>query len=112
MSHPLERVFEILGSQVALATALGVTKAAVGQWRGPGRKVPAEHCPVIERLTSGAVRCEDLRPDVQWAVLRAKVPARQGRRQPARGGASPRAPRRSRPEFTAHPATPWLMSGT
>jgi len=25
----------------------------------------------IERETSGAVRCEDLRPDVDWGVLRA-----------------------------------------
>jgi len=70
MNHPLDRAFEVLGSQVALANALGVTKAAVGQWRDPGRRVPAEHCPVIERLTDGAVRCEDLRPDVQWGVLR------------------------------------------
>jgi DNA-binding transcriptional regulator YdaS (Cro superfamily) len=32
--------------------------------------VPAAHCPSIERATKGAVRCEDLRPDVDWAVLR------------------------------------------
>ena len=32
--------------------------------------VPAEHCPAIERATKGAVRCEDIRPDVDWAVLR------------------------------------------
>lgn len=55
----------------ALADHLGVTKGAVGQWKLDGRRIPAEHCPVIERLVNGGVRCEDLRPDVDWAYLRA-----------------------------------------
>jgi DNA-binding transcriptional regulator YdaS (Cro superfamily) len=38
-------------------------------WKHRGR-VPAEHCPSIERATQGAVRCEQLRPDVEWFVLR------------------------------------------
>jgi DNA-binding transcriptional regulator YdaS (Cro superfamily) len=69
--HPLDNAVEIVGSQAALAAALGVTKSAVNQWKDPGRRVPAEKCPDIERLTKGAVRCEDLRPDVSWNVLRA-----------------------------------------
>jgi len=68
--HPVDVAAEIMGSQVALASALGVTKAAVSQWKDEGRRVPAEHCPAIERLTGGKVRCEDLRPDVPWDVLR------------------------------------------
>lgn len=70
MSHPIDRAATILGSQSAMASALGVSKSAVGQWKEPGRRVPAEHCPVIERLTGGCVRCEDLRPDIEWGVLR------------------------------------------
>lgn len=70
MTHPIDRAVQIVGSQSALAASLGITKAAVWQWKEDGRKVPAEHCPSIERLTGGAVRCEDLRPDVNWAVLR------------------------------------------
>lgn len=70
MDHPVDRAAKVLGSQKALASALGVTKAAVGQWKDKGRRVPAEHCPSIERLTGGSVRCEDLRPDVAWDVLR------------------------------------------
>jgi DNA-binding transcriptional regulator YdaS (Cro superfamily) len=58
----------------ALGEKLGVTKGAVGQWKLPGRRVPAEHCPAIERLTEGAVRCEDLRPDVDWAIVRSGAP--------------------------------------
>jgi DNA-binding transcriptional regulator YdaS (Cro superfamily) len=68
--HPIELAADIVGSEVKLATALGVTRAAVNQWKDEGRRVPAEHCPAIERLTNGAVRCEALRPDIEWAVLR------------------------------------------
>ncbi len=45
-------------------------------WKKRGR-VPAEHCPAIERATGGAVRCEDLRPDIEWGVLRAPPSAQQ-----------------------------------
>ena len=75
--HPIDLAASIVGSQVALALALGVSKAAVNQWKAPDRQVPAEHCPAIERLTGGSVRCEDLRPDVAWDVLRAAAPAAQ-----------------------------------
>jgi DNA-binding transcriptional regulator YdaS (Cro superfamily) len=68
--HPIDLAAEIVGSQTALAAALGVSKGAVPQWKDEGRRVPAEHCPTIERLTGGKVRCEDLRPDIDWAVLR------------------------------------------
>lgn len=68
--HPIDIAARIVGSQVALARELSVTKAAVNQWKQPGRKVPAEHCPAIERLTGGKVRCEELRSDVDWAYLR------------------------------------------
>lgn len=54
----------------SLADHLGVTKGAVSQWKLDGRRIPAEHCPVIERLTEGEVRCEALRPDVDWEYLR------------------------------------------
>lgn len=57
-------------TQAAFAELLGVSQSALWQWGLPDRKVPAEHCPAIERLTKGQVRCEELRPDVDWAVLR------------------------------------------
>jgi DNA-binding transcriptional regulator YdaS (Cro superfamily) len=67
---PLEIAAKIVGSQTVLANLLGVSKGAIPQWKGEGQRVPAEHCPVIERVTGGAVRCEDLRPDIEWGVLR------------------------------------------
>jgi DNA-binding transcriptional regulator YdaS (Cro superfamily) len=70
MAHPIDIAAALLGSQQALATALGVTRAAVSQWKDPDRRVPAEHCLVIQRLTGGKVTCQQLRPDMEWGVLR------------------------------------------
>jgi DNA-binding transcriptional regulator YdaS (Cro superfamily) len=52
----------------------------VWPWFNTERRVPAEHCPAIERATraraaagddtSLIVTCEELRPDVLWSVLR------------------------------------------
>lgn len=64
-----EALATVEGSPSALAAKLGdgVTRQNVEYWVKKGR-VPAEYCPAIERATS--VRCEDLRPDVAWGVLR------------------------------------------
>ncbi len=71
--HPIDKASDVVGSQAALASLLNVTRAAVGQWKDEGRRVPAEHCLVIERetrLRGTPVTCEELRPDMDWAVLR------------------------------------------
>lgn len=69
--NALERAIEKVGGVSALATAIGVAQSAPSMWKKRGN-VPAEHCPAIERATSGDVRCEDLRPDVAWGVLRSE----------------------------------------
>lgn len=72
MSNPaLDRAIEIIGSATALAKLLGISKGAVSQWKDEGRKVPLEHCPLIERGTNREVKCEELRPDVDWEYVRA-----------------------------------------
>lgn len=43
-----------------------VSKASVSRWKR--ERVPAEVCPDIEAITG--VQCEELRPDVNWSVLR------------------------------------------
>lgn len=53
-----------------LADEIGVPAPLISQWRRGVRPVPAERCPAIERATGGAVTCEELRPDVDWAYLR------------------------------------------
>lgn len=54
----------------SLARKLGINPVLVSQWKNGYRAVPAERCPDIEVATGGKVRCEDLRPDVEWSVLR------------------------------------------
>lgn len=53
-----------------MANSLGVKPATVNQWVSGARPIPAGRCPEIERATNGRVKCEDLRPDVDWAYLR------------------------------------------
>jgi len=67
----LNRALELV-KLVAMAEALGVQYQLIQQWRTPGRAYacPAEHCIGVERATEGRVRCEELRPDINWAYLR------------------------------------------
>ena len=58
------------GAAALLAKQIGVTPVLVSQWRTGTRQVPAERCVDIERATGGVVRCEELRPDVDWNYLR------------------------------------------
>ena len=53
-----------------MARILDVKPPTVNQWISGERPIPAEQCPAIERATNGQVKCEELRPDVDWAVLR------------------------------------------
>jgi DNA-binding transcriptional regulator YdaS (Cro superfamily) len=69
--HPLDKAARAAGlTLAALADRLGVTRAAVAQWKQSGRHVPARHCPPIERLCNGRVRCEELNALVDWAYVR------------------------------------------
>lgn len=61
------------GETKRLAFAIGVAPSVVSQWKNGVRQVPADRCPAIERATGGLLRCEVLRPDVDWAVLRLPV---------------------------------------
>lgn len=77
MSNHIQRAADFFGGQAKLARALGVKPPTVNQWTNGDRPVPAERCPQIEQLTKGSIRCEDLRPDVNWAVLRGKPRPKQ-----------------------------------
>ncbi len=67
--NSLDMAIRIAGGQSALAALIDATPQVVNNWVRRGN-VPAEHCPAIERATDGGVRCEDLRPDVDWSYLR------------------------------------------
>ncbi|HEX8610188.1 MAG TPA: helix-turn-helix domain-containing protein [Telluria sp.] len=80
----LDKAVSYVGTVQNMADHLGVTKGAISQWKQEGRRIPAEHCPAIERLTARGVRCEQMRPDVDWEYLRLVVAAK-----PPRSRASP-----------------------
>ena len=65
----LSKAVELMGGLRSAQKTLELnTYQALQAWRRT--RVPAEYCPAIEKATQGAVRCEDLRPDVDWAYLR------------------------------------------
>lgn len=59
---PLQRAIRKLGSQKALADALGVRSPSVSEWKSRG--VPAERCAQIEAATGGEVTRYELRPEI------------------------------------------------
>lgn len=65
--NALEQAIQKAGGIAALASGIDVAASSPSMWK-KRKRVPAEYCPAIERLTG--VRCEELRPDVEWSVLR------------------------------------------
>lgn len=66
---PLDHAIRLGGGITKFAKSLGLkSHMVVYQWTKT--RVPAEHCPAIERETGAVIRCEDLRPDIEWCVLR------------------------------------------
>lgn len=62
-SEAVLRASKTLGGHAALARALGVKPPTVQQWVNGERPVPPGRCVSIERLTSGNVTRQELRPD-------------------------------------------------
>lgn len=58
------RVKKVFKSQKRLAESLGLEPMTVCQWFRPGRRIPAEHCLAIHRLSEGSIALSDLRPDL------------------------------------------------
>ena len=69
-AHPLDVAARIVGGREALGRILGVSAAAIGNWKSRG--VPFEQCMPIERATLGVVTRRMLRPDdwqIHWPEL-------------------------------------------
>lgn len=58
------------GGITRLATSLGISSSYLSQLSSGSAPISLERCIDIEKATGGAVRCEELRPDVDWAYLR------------------------------------------
>ncbi len=66
----LDYVNEKWGKRASLARALGVSNIMLSLWALGRKAVPAHRCIEIEKITGGLVRCEEMRPDIDWSVLR------------------------------------------
>ena len=71
---PMKALDEAIGkcpSLTSFAERIGArAQSTVSMWKAR-RRIPAEYCPAIERETG--VRCERLRPDIPWDVLRERA---------------------------------------
>ena len=67
----ISKAVELLGGPVAAARALEVSPQAISFWVNGHRTPSAETCIAIERATGGEVKVEQLRPDIDWSVIRA-----------------------------------------
>lgn len=67
-----ERAVALLGGPVSAARRLDVERyQTVQSWTR--NRIPAEYCPSIERELNGQIKCEEMRPDVDWAYLRLAI---------------------------------------
>lgn len=74
----IQQAIALFDTAAAFARAIGRSPNFVSQMLKNGRPIPADLCPVIERVTreraaqkgAAPVLCEQLRPDVAWGVLR------------------------------------------
>ena len=64
----VKRACKAVGSQRALAIALGIAVAQVNQWVTGRRGVPSKYCQSIVELTEGLVSVQELRPD-DWHLI-------------------------------------------
>lgn len=58
---------------IRCGTSLGYLRKALSI----RQKISAETCILIEEHSHGQVRCEQLRPDINWAVIRGHCPKQQ-----------------------------------
>jgi DNA-binding transcriptional regulator YdaS (Cro superfamily) len=62
-NEALDKACDVMGSQEALAKALGIRSPSISEWR-KREQVPAERCRDVEKVTRGQVTRHDLRPDL------------------------------------------------
>lgn len=68
----LKKAIKIAGGQRSLAKICGVSQPAVNKWLKGKSKIGEDKAMLTELALNGAVTCEELRPDVNWSVLRNK----------------------------------------
>lgn len=63
--------------QVEFARKCGTSLGYIRKAMSINQRFSAELCIKFEQYSLGDVRCEDLRPDINWAVLRGHCPEQE-----------------------------------
>lgn len=58
------------GQRALFCAAAGASERYLRKAVSRGQRMGVELCIQIEKASAGAIRCEDLRPDVDWGYLR------------------------------------------
>jgi DNA-binding transcriptional regulator YdaS (Cro superfamily) len=64
---------KLITENLPVAPDTPVTSQQVWNWLHRDNIVPAKYCPTIEKICGGAIVCEELNPEADWAYLRAVV---------------------------------------
>lgn len=70
---PLKKAINMVGGQRELARICGVSQAAVSKWLNGISKIGEDKAILLEQALNGLVTCEELRPDVNWSVIRGRA---------------------------------------
>ena len=71
----VSEIVKSLGGPVSIGRHLGIRSQAVSLWIRKDR-IPADRVPQLERLArqlGSDVRAEQMRPDIEWAVIRGQA---------------------------------------
>jgi DNA-binding transcriptional regulator YdaS (Cro superfamily) len=71
----VSEIVKRLGGPVSIGRHLGIRSQAVSLWIRKDR-IPADRVPQLERLArelGSDVRAEQMRPDIEWAVIRGQA---------------------------------------
>lgn len=66
--HSIVKAIETAGGPAKVAALLGVSVQAVCFWRDGDRRLPPEHCALIELACGGVVTRRELRPQDWWLI--------------------------------------------
>jgi DNA-binding transcriptional regulator YdaS (Cro superfamily) len=70
----LKKAINKVGSQKEFVRICGVSQVAVSKWLNGVNKIGEDKAILVEQALNGFVTCEELRPDVNWSVVRKGVP--------------------------------------
>lgn len=81
---PMDKLLDYLNSlpkdeRASFCVECGTTEGYLRKAVSKSQKLGGDLCILIERVSKRAVRCEDLRPDADWAYIRSSAKTKKER---------------------------------